>query len=145
VLNEITSGGASVNDAFFHGSIPTLAFGGVGDSGQGAYRGKGSFDVFTHRRSVTTTPGWMEGLLAVRYPPYDGKLAKFRQMSEKKPNFDRDGNEIRGLGYWLGFVFGLGGSSVRGSLARWALLLVVAAVGAKRWQVNSSGLPSWLR
>lgn len=26
--------------AFFHASIPTLAFGGVGDSGQGSYRGK---------------------------------------------------------------------------------------------------------
>merc|ERR1712000_683055 len=48
ILSEVTSGGASVNDAFFHGSIPTLAFGGVGDSGQGAYRGKASFDTFTH-------------------------------------------------------------------------------------------------
>ena len=32
VLCETRSGGASVNDAFFHASIPTLAFGGVGDS-----------------------------------------------------------------------------------------------------------------
>ena len=29
----------------FHGSIPTLEFGGVGSSGQGAYRGKASFDA----------------------------------------------------------------------------------------------------
>lgn len=144
MLNEVNSGGASVNDGFFHGSIPTLAFGGVGNSGQGAYRGKASFDTFTHRRSVTTTPGWMEGLLNVRYPPYHGKIEKFRQMSERKPNFDREGNEIRGLGYWLGFVTGLGGTTVRGSLVRW-VVLVVLAVGAKRWQVNSGGLPSWLR
>lgn len=74
ILNEVTSGGASVNDAFFHGSIPTLAFGGVGDSGSGAYRGKASFDTFSHRRSVTNTPGWMEALLDVRYPPYAGKV-----------------------------------------------------------------------
>lgn len=34
VLSETRSGGASINDAFFHASIPTLAFGGVGDSEQ---------------------------------------------------------------------------------------------------------------
>jgi beta-apo-4'-carotenal oxygenase len=132
-----------VNDAFFHGSIPTLAFGGVGNSGQGAYRGKASFDTFTHRRSIVTTPGWMEGLLNVRYPPYDGKLAKFRSMSEKKPNFDREGKEIRGVGYWLGFVLGMGSDTVRGGLLRWAFIVLVA-IGAKRYQM-SNGLPSWLR
>lgn len=104
ILDEVTSGGASVNDAFYHGSIPTLPFGGVGQSGQGAYRGKASFDTFTHRRSVTTTPGWMEKLLDVRYPPYDGKIQKFRQMSELKPNFDRNGKEVKGVGYWLSFL-----------------------------------------
>lgn len=66
ILNETRSGGASVNDAFFHASIPTLEFGGVGESGQGSYRGRASFDCFTHRRSVITTPGWMEKLLAAR-------------------------------------------------------------------------------
>jgi len=142
ILNEVTSGGASVNDAFFHGSIPTLAFGGVGDSGQGAYRGKASFDTFTHRRSVTTTPGWMEGLINVRYPPYDGKLAKFRQMSEMKPNFDRDGNELRGLKYWVSLALGLGSESTKGALMRWAIV-VLTAVGAKRFQGNN--LPPWLR
>jgi beta-apo-4'-carotenal oxygenase len=39
VLQYVRSGGASVNDSYFHGSIPKLAFGGVGDSGQGSYRG----------------------------------------------------------------------------------------------------------
>lgn len=67
ILNETRSGGATVNDAFFHASIPTLPFGGVGESGQGSYRGRASFECFSHRRSVVTTPGWMESLLAVRY------------------------------------------------------------------------------
>ncbi len=35
ILSETRSGGASVNDSFYHASIPTLAFGGVGDSGSG--------------------------------------------------------------------------------------------------------------
>ena len=33
VLNQTRSGGVSLNDGFFHASIPTLAFGGVGTSG----------------------------------------------------------------------------------------------------------------
>ena len=66
ILNETRSGGATVNDGFYHAAIPTLQFGGVGESGQGSYRGRASFECFVHRRSVATTPGWMEGLLAVR-------------------------------------------------------------------------------
>jgi beta-apo-4'-carotenal oxygenase len=75
VLNGTTSGGVTINDALFHASMPTMPFGGVGDSGQGAYRGKASFDCFTHRRPVTKTPSWMEKALAVRYPPYFGKVS----------------------------------------------------------------------
>ena len=120
IMRETQSGGASVNDAFFHGSIPTLPFGGVGDSGQGAYRGRSSFDCFSHRRSFTTTPGWMEGLLDVRYPPYEGKLAKFRQMSELKPNFDREGKTKRSL---ASYILSLGAGSNSGSLVRYTVLL----------------------
>ena len=98
VLKELRSGGASINDGFFHASIPTAPFGGVGQSGQGSYRGKSSFDAFTHRRTITKTPGWMESLLDIRYPPYNAaKLAKLRKMTGMKPNFDRDGNVKGGI------------------------------------------------
>jgi beta-apo-4'-carotenal oxygenase len=107
VLNQTRSGGASLNDGFFHASIPTLPFGGVGTSGQGAYRGKASFDVFTHRRSVTTTPAWLESLMDVRYPPYTlKKQKKFAGMNEMKPNFDRQGRTL-GWGSWLLGLLGL--------------------------------------
>lgn len=126
VLAQTRSGGASVNDAFFHASIPTLSFGGVGDSGSGAYRGKASFDCFTHRRSITTTPGWIEGMLAVRYPPYtNDKLKKLRAMNDQKPNFDRNGNPSGGLIWW---VLGLGGKSTAGGATRWVLVAVIAAM-----------------
>jgi beta-apo-4'-carotenal oxygenase len=115
----------------------------VGDSGQGAYRGQASFEVFTHRRVTTTTPGWMEKLLAVRYPPYKGKLAKFRQTSALKPNFDRDGKEIKGLKYWLGIILGLGGEGGKSVLVRWATA-VLLAVGAKRY-ADTGKLPSYLK
>ncbi|KAI4255251.1 MAG: hypothetical protein LQ352_002659 [Teloschistes flavicans] len=123
IMRETQSGGVSVNDALFHGTIPTLPFGGVGDSGQGAYRGRSSFDCFSHRRSVTTTPGWMEGLLDVRYPPYEGKLAKFKKMSELKPNFDRDGKVKFSL---ITYILSLGADSTTGGLVRYAVVLLEA-------------------
>ena len=126
ILSQTRSGGASVNDGFFHASIPTLAFGGVGDSGQGAYRGRASFECFSHRRSITTTPSWVEGLLSVRYPPYtDEKLKKFRGMSEKKPGFDREGRSRGGRIWW--FV-GLGAKGTTGAGVRWAVVAAFAAV-----------------
>ena len=104
IMQELRSGGVTVNDAFFHASLPTLQFGGVGESGQGSYRGRASFDCFTHRRSVVTTPSWMEGLLAVRYPPFagTGKLERFRGMSDLKVTFDREGRSTGWFGRWLG-------------------------------------------
>jgi len=32
--------------------VDTLPFGGVGESGMGAYHGKFSFDAFTHKKAV---------------------------------------------------------------------------------------------
>ncbi|KAI4175786.1 MAG: hypothetical protein LQ343_001399 [Gyalolechia ehrenbergii] len=125
VMREVQSGGVSVNDSIFHGSIPTLPFGGVGDSGQGAYRGRSSFDCFSHRRSVTTTPGWMEGLLDVRYPPYEGKLAKFKKMSELKPDFDREGKVKFSL---ISYILSLGAGSKTGGLVRYAVVLLVLGI-----------------
>ncbi|KAI9735895.1 MAG: hypothetical protein M1834_001361 [Cirrosporium novae-zelandiae] len=102
VLNEFLSGGATINDTWFHASIPTLRFGGVGTSGQGAYRGRESFETFTHRRSVVTTPNWMESLIAVRYPPYTSrKLKQLARMQNTKPNFDREGRVKSSLVWYL--------------------------------------------
>ena len=130
ILAETRSGGASINDGFFHGVLPTLAFGGVGDSGSGAYRGKASFDSFVHQRSVTTTPGWLEKLLAARYPPYTG-TDKYQTLSKQglmKPNFDRDGNEKMDL-LWYLLTFG-SQSLTRGAMR--GMLLLVVAFGAKQ-------------
>ena len=119
-LAEIRSGGVSVNDGFMHGSVPTLAFGGIGDSGHGAYRGKASFDCFSHARTVTSTPGWAEFLLAVRYPPYEGKLKMSRRM-EPKPDFDREGNVKFNL---VRYIVGLGAGSKMGGLVRCFVVLL---------------------
>lgn len=102
-----------------------MPFGGVGDSGTGAYRGQASFDAFTHHRTVSETPRWAEKLIAVRYMPFDmAKLRQFKWLSEKKPNFDRNGKVVKGVGYWASMVLGLGGKSAKGAFLRW---VVVAA------------------
>ncbi|RDW91239.1 hypothetical protein BP5796_02404 [Coleophoma crateriformis] len=145
ILNEVLSGGASINDSFFHASIQTLQFGGVGDSGQGAYRGRASFETFTHRRAVTTTPNWMESLLSIRYPPYLGKIKQARRMQELKPDFDRNGKVVKGVGYWVKFVLGLGASSAKGSVLRWVLLAVIAVTTNKYLGQGNGGLPNYLR
>lgn len=120
ILNETRSGGASINDSFFHAAISTLAFGGVGESGQGSYRGKASFDAFTHRRSVTSTPAWFESFLFMRYPPYNNsKLAMFQMMMERTVAFDREGNEVPSL---LRRIVTLGGKSDGGALSRWIVV-----------------------
>lgn len=123
VLHNVTSGGATVNDSFTHASIPTLPFGGVGQSGTGAYRGRASFDVFTHRRSVAKTPSWLEGFLRVRYMPYKPQeLARFNRMNGLSPDFDRAGRQSRGLAFWLSFLFGRS-TSVKGFVFRWVVIL----------------------
>ena len=120
IMREVQSGGATINDAWFHGSMSRLAFGGVGSSGTGSYRGKASFDCFTHRRSFAQTPGWMESLLNVRYPPSKGKLEQLQKMGALKVDFDRDGraniNPIKR-------ILSLGADSASGSLVRYATIL----------------------
>jgi beta-apo-4'-carotenal oxygenase len=107
-----------------HGSVSTLPFGGVGESGTGAYHGQTGFDCFTHRRTLVEVPSWMEKLLRVRYLPYSAsELRRFTKMNAVTPDFDRDGQPIRGLRYWVYMLFGLGGPSVKGALIRWMVLL----------------------
>lgn len=130
-----------------HGAIATLPFGGVGESGTGAYHGRASFDNFTHRRTVVETPGWwMDKLLRVRYPPYlNSELSRYEWLSRQRPDFDRDGRPVR---YWLGLVLGLGGSSARGALFRWLLVLAsgyaTLAVAADRGIVGGGSAGGFL-
>lgn len=127
ILAEVNSGGATVNDSFTHGSISTVAFGGVGHSGTGAYRGRASFDVFTHRRTVAETPGWMERFLRVRYMPYDTRHMRLMALLAPRANFDRSGSTVRGLGYWVQLLLGLGGTGGKGVFMRWLGCLAVLA------------------
>ena len=52
VIEFLSFGGGAINDAMFHLGNPYLPFGGVGNSGMGAYHGKFGFDTFTHQKGV---------------------------------------------------------------------------------------------
>jgi len=71
VLQNTTSGGVVINDVLMHFTTPALPFGGVGDSGIGAYHGKASFDIFTHHKSVLNKTTHFD--FEFRYPPYSDK------------------------------------------------------------------------
>src|SRR5262249_8865044 len=79
ILKSTSSGGAVINHTLIHEVIPALPFGGVGDSGIGAYHGKTSFETFSHRKAVLVKSTWLD--LSLQYPPYtDNKLKWLRRL-----------------------------------------------------------------
>lgn len=74
VVDNTTAGGVCVNSTVFHLAVPGLPFGGVGESGMGAYHGRTGFDTFSHAKSVLTKPTSIDPSIA--YPPYKGIKAK---------------------------------------------------------------------
>ncbi len=52
VLRRTSSGGASVNSAAVHAALPSLGFGGVGQSGSGRHHGVEGFREFSNPRGV---------------------------------------------------------------------------------------------
>ena len=72
VTRAITSrcafGGGCVNDVIIHLATSNMGFGGVGESGMGAYHGKAGFDAFTHYKSIVDKKTWLD--LPMRYQPY---------------------------------------------------------------------------
>ncbi|MFB2972929.1 aldehyde dehydrogenase [Aerosakkonema sp. BLCC-F183] len=78
VLRETSSGGVCINDTMMHIGIPELPFGGVGDSGIGAYHGKASFDTFSHQKSVLKNSFLVD--MKLRYAPYQGKLNLLKRI-----------------------------------------------------------------
>jgi aldehyde dehydrogenase (NAD+) len=68
IVGEISNGGTVINQLMYHLLVPDLPFGGVGNSGTGAYHGKWGFDTFSHQKAVLRKPTWPDPSLA--YPPF---------------------------------------------------------------------------
>lgn len=78
MMSECTFGGGCVNDTIIHLATSEMGFGGVGESGMGAYHGKGGFDTFTHYKSIVDKKTWLD--LPMRYRPYKKLNEKLIRM-----------------------------------------------------------------
>ncbi|GAA1595058.1 aldehyde dehydrogenase family protein [Leucobacter chromiireducens] len=68
--NETSSGALNFGTPALHLVTPELPFGGVGESGMGAYHGERSFLVFSHEKAVLSKPLRPETLAATIMPPF---------------------------------------------------------------------------
>ncbi|HVL02152.1 MAG TPA: aldehyde dehydrogenase [Dongiaceae bacterium] len=78
VLANIQFGGGCVNNTLMHIANGNLPFGGVGESGMGAYHGHKSFLTFSHARSVLKSSTFIDPPL--RYAPYKNKVKIFKML-----------------------------------------------------------------
>ena len=71
-IREVTArclyGGGCINDVVIHLATSAMGFGGVGESGMGAYHGKTGVETFSHHKSIVDKKTWMD--LPMRYQPY---------------------------------------------------------------------------
>ena len=72
VTRELQYGGGCINDVVIHLATSEIGFGGVGESGMGAYHGKRGFEAFSHVKSIVDKKTWLD--LPMRYQPYTSKL-----------------------------------------------------------------------
>ncbi len=79
VTARLRYGGGCINDVIIHLATSSMGFGGVGESGMGAYHGKTGFETFSHQKSLLEKKTWLD--LPMRYQPYrkktNGKLLRF--------------------------------------------------------------------
>ena len=72
ITDRISFGGGCVNDCIIHLATSNMGFGGVGESGMGAYHGEVGFNSFSHLKSIVKKSTRID--LPMRYAPYDSKL-----------------------------------------------------------------------
>ena len=68
-IEATSSGGVCVNGTVLQIATPGLPFGGVGDSGMGAYHGEYGFQTFSHQKGVLDRATWFDPWFS--YPPYN--------------------------------------------------------------------------
>jgi len=81
LINETSSGALLVNETLIHVGHPYLPFGGVGNSGMGAYNGKIGFDTFSHKKPILQRS--FLGDVTQKYPPYTKGKLNFIKMATK--------------------------------------------------------------
>jgi len=78
VLRRVSFGGGCINDTISHAASVHLPFGGVGNSGIGAYHGKSSFELFSHNKSIIKKSTKLS--INVVFPPYGDKIKLLKKL-----------------------------------------------------------------
>ncbi|NNK83788.1 MAG: aldehyde dehydrogenase [Flavobacteriaceae bacterium] len=78
LMSQYCFGGGTINDTMIHFGNHRLPFGGVGESGIGAYHGRLGFDTFTHQKAVIIKGNWLD--IPMRYAPYKNKITQLKSM-----------------------------------------------------------------
>ncbi|MFT5820808.1 MAG: aldehyde dehydrogenase (NAD+) [Crocinitomix sp.] len=78
ILNELSFGGGGINEAVMQITNHHVPFGGVGESGTGAYHGESGFKTFSHYKSIIDKPTWFE--LNLKYSPRSTKKLKWVKL-----------------------------------------------------------------
>ena len=81
ILKSYSFGGGAINDVVVQVVNKKLPFGGVGNSGNGAYHGKHSFDTFSHKKSITKRGTWLD--VPLRYAPYGDKVRLIGKLMKR--------------------------------------------------------------
>lgn len=74
VLDQVRAGGVCINDTLSHFAQEDMHFGGVGESGMGAYHGEDGFLTFSHAKSVFVKNRFNSTKFA--YPPFGTPIHK---------------------------------------------------------------------
>ncbi len=69
ITRRLSFGGGCINDVIIHLATSSMGFGGVGESGMGAYHGKTGFQAFSHTKSIVDKKTFFD--FPIRYQPYD--------------------------------------------------------------------------
>ncbi len=79
LINDLSFGSCCVNDCLVQLGNEALPAGGIGNSGQGSYRGRAGFETFSHSKSILRVSGNTD--ISIKYPPYsEHKLSAVRRM-----------------------------------------------------------------
>jgi aldehyde dehydrogenase (NAD+) len=81
LIQNYPFGGSVVNDVLVHFTNPKLPFGGIGNSGVGAYHGKYSFDLMSHTKPVVKRSFWLD--LPHRYAPYPKSISLLKNILKR--------------------------------------------------------------
>ena len=75
VVESTSSGSVCINGTVLQIAAPGTPFGGVGESGMGAYYGRHGFETFSHRKTVLTRGLRFDPTLL--YPPYGARTTRW--------------------------------------------------------------------